>query len=607
MPLELTKGQKDILAAGGHLLVKGGPGSGKTTVSILKAGRMVAAMRPGQRVLFLSFARATVARVLEAIAEEATLSREERNSIEVDTYHSQFWHLLKTHGYLLGWPRRLSVLPPPSQAAAVADITSDYKALSGLTDAEKAERGARIEAELLRLARQEGRVCFDLFAPSVADLLEASSKLRALVASKYPVIVLDEFQDTNPDQWRVVKALGEHCTLIALADPEQRIFDFIGADPERLQHFIDAFAPTEFDLAGDNHRSKGTDIAVFGNDILKGTFSKSNYEGIAFEMFSSVDILSMNKLRAETLAARNRLAATGKLNWSMAILVPTKKLTRMVSDAFRQSAGNLPAIPHDASVEMDAAILGAEVIACLLQPRTGGEAHRQAFVGLVDEYYRGKSGAEASASNIKTGAAIRKAYEKLLALEAAGKAVPQNSIMVNMMAVYEATGEVVLTGDPDTDWTSIRDILEAGACLRLRDIGAETRNVRLLGRGTQLRQALAQDWRSFGGYRNAVSIVRNAFVQQHFSNTVRLERGVSVMNMHKAKGKQFDEVIIFEGFPRKAQGNIVSNSDRFVRQNLRANIGSDTRQNFRVSVTRAKMRTTILTPQDDPCVLLVPE
>lgn len=606
MPLELTQGQQAILAEPGPLLVRGGPGSGKTTVSILKAGKLAATLRPGQRVLFLSFARATVARVIEAIAEESTLTREERAAIEVDTYHSFFWTLLKTHGYLGGWPRRLSVLTPPAEFAAVSDITAEYKAVSKLTDAEKAERSGRIGHELLRLAKDEGRVCFDLFAPSVAGLLEASAKLRGLIVSKYPVIVLDEFQDTNADQWRVVKALGGHCTLIALADPEQRIFDFIGADPARLQHFIDAFAPKEFDLAGDNHRSKGTEIAVFGNDILKGSFTKNAYTGIDFRTFPSVDALAMNKLKAETLAARNRLAAAGKPDWSVAILVPTKKMTRLISDSFRQPAGNLPAIPHDASVEIDAAILGAEVIACLLQPRTG-ERHREAFIGLIADYFRGKSGNEASASNINMSAAVHKAYGKMLAAEVAGKALAQNSIMVAMMEVYEECGNLVFTGDPDKDWTAVRTVLEIGACVRLGDIGAETRNVRLLARGTQLRQALSQDWRNFGAYKNALTIVRNAFVQDHFSNKARPERGISVMNMHKAKGKQFDEVIIFEGFPRRARGKIVSNSDRIVRGNLRENIGTDTRQNFRVSVTRAKSRTLILTPADDHCVLLVTE
>jgi len=73
----------------------------------------------------------------------------------------------------------------------------------------------------------------------------------------YPYIILDEFQDTSADQWRVVQALGVGSTLIALADPEQRIFDFIGADPERLNHFKAAFAPAVHDLGGDNHRSRG--------------------------------------------------------------------------------------------------------------------------------------------------------------------------------------------------------------------------------------------------------------------------------------------------------------------------------------------------------------
>lgn len=606
MPImvELTQAQKAVIQTDGHLLVTGGPGSGKTTVSILKATKIAReALAPSQRILFLSFARATVSRVLEAIDEEQSITRQERQRIEVDTYHAFFWRILKTHGYLIGFPRRISILTPPNEAIALSALRSRYKAASKLTEEEKAEKRAAEDAERARLASEEGKICFDLFADRAATILQGSNKVRSLISTMYPYIILDEFQDTSADQWRVVQALGKSSTLIALADPEQRIFDFIGADPDRLNHFTASFAPSVHDLAGENHRSRGTEIALFGNDILTGSFRQPKYQGIEISKFEPNKDQAFASLVGHVLQARKRLMESGQPEWSLAVLVPTKRMTRIVSDVLREPPDKMPPIAHSAAVDMEGPILAAEIVAFLLEQRSDAGCF-QDFIDLLCSYFHGRGGATPTKGDMEEATRFQAALKKRNENLALGRPPPGNSVLKNTIAVHQASTELALSGNPDADWVAVRSILERGSCRRLNGVASEVRNVRLLERGSQLRQGLAQDWRVTGGYRNALTITRQSFVQEHFATAQKPETGVVVMNMHKAKGKQFDEVIIFEGWPRRIGREIVANPDRIVLNNIHDGPMTQARQNFRVSVTRAKGRTTIMTPRDDICVLL---
>ncbi|MFC6523099.1 UvrD-helicase domain-containing protein [Undibacterium arcticum] len=411
--MQLSEQQLGILGAAGHLLVIGGPGSGKTTVSILKAAQIAKdELRPGQKILFLSFARATISRVMEAIEEERDIAREQKQRIDVDTYHAFFWRILKTHGYLLSLPRNISILTPAAEAIALSAIRSQFAIgrKSTLTDAEKEKKKEQRKdaeaAERMRLAHNEGRICFDLFASFVSAILHGSDRIRQIIATMYPVIILDEFQDTNAGQWHVVEALGQYSRLLALADPEQRIYDWIGADPERLNHFKAAYEPSEYDLQGTNHRSAGTDIALFGNHVLTGQYKDGEYSGVCFETYDPAEKVAMARLVVLTYDARTRLIEAGIKDWSIAILVPTKKMTRIVSDAFHAPPAGLTKVSHVATIEMEAAILGAEVIAFLMQPDVDGR-HFELFIGLMLDYYRGKGGDSPTQGDLREAISYR--------------------------------------------------------------------------------------------------------------------------------------------------------------------------------------------------------
>ena len=68
-------------------------------------------LQPGQQVLFLSFSRAAVSRISQSA--DLVVSRDDfQDFLAIQTFHSFFWEIIKTHGYLLGIPKKLTIFSP---------------------------------------------------------------------------------------------------------------------------------------------------------------------------------------------------------------------------------------------------------------------------------------------------------------------------------------------------------------------------------------------------------------------------------------------------------------------------------------------------------------
>lgn len=559
MTLELSETARDVLRADGPVLVLGGPGAGKTTLSLLKAQGLIPVLEPEQQILFLSFSRAAVTQV--ATRRDGILSADERKLISVKTYHAFCIEVLAAYGRLLtGTAPR--ILFPRDEQVQKSLFEGDWT------------------AEQHRLAGEESTYCFDQVAGSCARLLERSVCVRQLLCSRFPIVILDEFQDTSDSQWALVKQLAGGSRVITLADPDQRIFEYdASVDPERLNQLREFLHPAEFDLGSENHRSPDAGILGFADAVLRNRPLPKADEVAVATYFPNAFAAAVHAGVVWTLSA---LSKGGVKRPSVAVLCRTNALVSEVARALDEehtyNKTLYKPVAHHVLWDPELAGAAAGVVASILRwPDDEAAVGITRSLEAIAQFYDLKNAARPSQSARQDAEAYRRA-----ATQVAADCSPRLTAAKALVSAREAG--IVLTGDPVEDWKAARAVV--GSSDKLSEIQAHARLVPLLRATNEIGGRLAGEWLASGTYGDAQQIVQRALDQRQVMEGRTEPHGVLLMTMHKSKGKEFDGVVLVEGAHRGKFFNEQSEQPPY----------DASRRLLRVAITRARHCVLIFRP-----------
>ncbi|GAB3180377.1 hypothetical protein GCM10027162_34120 [Streptomyces incanus] len=266
------------------MLVLAGPGTGKTTTLVESVAARIARGGDPERILVLTFSRRAAVELRDRMALRIGAARAPRAT----TFHSLCYALIRAHQDSDLFVEPLRLLSGPEQDVTVRELLAgqvDLERLGlahvrwpdelraclttrGFADEVRAvlarsrELGLgpdALDAFARRIGRPDWRAA-SAFLAEYLDVLDLQGVLdyaelvhRAVLlarrpetarqlAARYDAVYVDEYQDTDPAQVRLLQALaGGGRTLVALGDPDQSIYAFRGADVNGILDFPDAF------------------------------------------------------------------------------------------------------------------------------------------------------------------------------------------------------------------------------------------------------------------------------------------------------------------------------------------------------------------------------
>lgn len=257
-----------------QLLILAGAGSGKTSVLTKRIQYRIAMGVNPENILALTFTAAAASEMRERVQKLFPGA-----GVRLCTFHSLALYMLKQN--VGGRPAYEMVgfsKPPVPQESSSRDFLEDVARLNLSVKCLDRERlfdptlAPALERKLKPLrdtVLASGQVVFEDLIYLATRLLEEHDDARRFFQAQWTEIMVDEYQDINPSQYRMVKALlGKRKSLFVVGDDDQAIYGFRGADIGNINRFCEDFRESTLIRLEWNYRST-PNILHLANEIFK--------------------------------------------------------------------------------------------------------------------------------------------------------------------------------------------------------------------------------------------------------------------------------------------------------------------------------------------------
>lgn len=273
----------------GPLLILAGAGSGKTTVLVSRTGRLIdEGLTTPERVCVLTFtnkaAHELKTRVSSKLGKPA-------KKVWSGTFHGFGLQFLKEHWKEAGLPKKFGIIDGTDGMAILKDIMRDHTAYekerfamerlmekisflrqggkeSGLDETIESAMSIVIAPKFITKMRHLGVVDFEDLLLRPLQMMKENPSLKDKLQSRFDFVMVDEFQDTNSIQMRLIDELtATHRNIAVVGDDDQSIYGWRGAEIKNILNFPRRYENCLTIRLERNYRSSAT-IIDLANSVI---------------------------------------------------------------------------------------------------------------------------------------------------------------------------------------------------------------------------------------------------------------------------------------------------------------------------------------------------